>query len=129
MRVRAGLGEFRAAVDAVRQPFSVNVLAQAAAAEALLHSDDVLGRVERTIVERITSRSERGTGLDPPEAQANFSWIALGDRDEEAVVQGLASGGSRPRRHGLGGPGHIRVTYGTRGENERFLEALEEAVS
>ena len=29
----------------------------------------------------------------------------------------------------LGGPGHIRVTYGTRVENERFLEALEAALS
>ena len=24
----------------------------------------------------------------------------------------------------LGGPGHLRVTYGTRAENERFLAAL-----
>ena len=45
--------KFRAAVDAVRQPFSVNELAQTAAAEAILHSDDVAERVERTIVERI----------------------------------------------------------------------------
>ena len=33
--------KFRAAVDAVRQPFSVNELAQAAAAEAIMHGDDV----------------------------------------------------------------------------------------
>ena len=38
---------FRAAVDAVRQPFSVNALAQAAAAEAIRHADDVADRVER----------------------------------------------------------------------------------
>jgi histidinol-phosphate/aromatic aminotransferase/cobyric acid decarboxylase-like protein len=25
----------------------------------------------------------------------------------------------------LGGPGHLRVTYGTRAENERFLGALD----
>ena len=36
-----GSAKFRAAVDAVRQPFSVNALAQAAGAEAVLHSDDV----------------------------------------------------------------------------------------
>ena len=41
---------FRAAVDAVRQPFSVNALAQAAAAEAIRHADDVADRVERNIV-------------------------------------------------------------------------------
>jgi histidinol-phosphate aminotransferase len=28
----------------------------------------------------------------------------------------------------LGGPGHFRVTYGTRPENERFLAALGEAL-
>jgi histidinol-phosphate aminotransferase len=27
---------------------------------------------------------------------------------------------------GLGGPGHVRVTYGTRGENERLVAALRE---
>src|SRR5262249_37759088 len=47
-----GSARSRAAVDAVRQPFSVNALAQAAAAEAIRHGDDVARRVERTIVER-----------------------------------------------------------------------------
>src|SRR5919112_3825283 len=37
-----GSAKFSAAVDAVRQPFSVNALAQAAGAEAVLHQDDVL---------------------------------------------------------------------------------------
>ena len=46
--------KFRAAVDAVRQPFSVNALAQAAAAEAIRHSDDVADRVERNLIERVT---------------------------------------------------------------------------
>ncbi len=43
LRVGLALGsaKFRAAIDAVRQPFSVNALAQAAAAEAILHQDDV----------------------------------------------------------------------------------------
>ena len=44
-----GSAKFRAAIDAVRQPFSVNALAQAAGAEAILHSDDVVRRVESTI--------------------------------------------------------------------------------
>jgi histidinol-phosphate aminotransferase len=29
----------------------------------------------------------------------------------------------------LGGPGHLRVTYGTREENERFLAALDDVLS
>ena len=126
-----GSAKFRAAVDAVRQPFSVNELAQVAGAEALMHGDDVLGRVERTIVERVfVEEGARDLGLDPPDSQANFSWIPLGDHDEAEVIQRLGERGIVVRGGtSLGGPGHIRVTYGTRGENERFLEALEEAVS
>ena len=51
---RSARAKFRAAVDAVRQPFSVNALAQAAGAEAILHQDDVLRRVESTIAARLT---------------------------------------------------------------------------
>ena len=121
---------FRAAVDAVRQPFSVNAVAQAAAAEAIRHQDDVERRVEATIVERITvEEGIRELGLATPESHANFSWIDLGDADELAVVAALAESGIvvRPGT-ALGGPGHIRVTYGTQDENRRFLEALAAAI-
>ncbi len=130
LRVGFALGsaKFRAAVDAVRQPFSVNALAQAAAAEAVLHQDDVEQRVERTLVERI--RVEQGLhdlGLATAETQANFSWIDLGDADEQEVVAGLAerSIAVRPGTP-LGDPGHIRVSYGTPAENDRFLGCMDE---
>jgi histidinol-phosphate aminotransferase len=122
---------FRAAVDAVRQPFSVNAIAQAAAAEAVRHGDDVTRRVERTIVERIyVEEGVRELGLETPDSHANFSWISLGeDRDEAALVAALAERGVvvRPGTP-LGGPGHIRVSYGTREQNQRFLDALGEAL-
>jgi histidinol-phosphate aminotransferase len=126
-----GSAKFRAAVDAVRQPFSVNELAQVAASEAILHGDDVIGRVERTIVERVfVEEGARDLGLDPPASQANFSWIPLGDRNEAEVIQRLGERGIVVRGGtSLGGPGHIRVTYGTRAENERFLDALEAAIA
>lgn len=117
---------FRAAVDAVRQPFSVNAVAQAAAAEAIRHADDVAKRVESTIVERVTvEEGVRELGLSTPDSQANFSWVDLGEADEEEVVAGLAEAGVvvRPGTP-LGGPGHIRVSYGSSVENRRFLEAL-----
>ena len=91
-----GPARFRAAVEAVRQPFSVNLLAQAAGAEALLHSDDVIERVERTIAERIVvEEALHEMGLKTAETQTNFSWIDLGDRDEAEIVEGLG----RQRRH------------------------------
>jgi histidinol-phosphate aminotransferase len=128
LRVGYGLCSpgFRAAVDAVRQPFSVNAVAQAAGAEAVRHSDDVARRVESTIVERVlVEEGVRELGFATPDSQANFSWIDLGERDEGEVVARLADDGIvvRPGTP-LGGPGHIRVTYGTPGENRRFLAAL-----
>jgi histidinol-phosphate aminotransferase len=120
----------RAALDAVRQPFSVNALAQAAGAEAIRHQDDVAQRVERTIVERIfVEEGVRELGLETPDSHANFSWIDLGDADEAEVVKALGDAGVvvRPGTP-LGGPGHIRVSYGTREQNQRFLDALAAAV-
>jgi histidinol-phosphate aminotransferase len=121
---------FRAAVDAVRQPFSVNAVAQAAAAEAIRHQDDVERRVEATIVERITvEEGIRELGLATPESHANFSWIDLGEADEAEVVAGLAESGIVVRPGSpLGGPGHIRVSYGTQDEDRHFLEALAGAI-
>jgi histidinol-phosphate aminotransferase len=117
---------FRAAIDAVRQPFHVNALAQAAGAEAIRHGDDVAKRVEATIVERVTVEAGvRALGLSTPDSQTNFSWIDLGDLDEGEVVERLGDVGVvvRPGTP-LGGPGHIRVSYGTQGENRRFLDGL-----
>jgi histidinol-phosphate aminotransferase len=123
-----GAATFRAAVDAVRQPFSVNALAQAAGAEAILHQDDVLRRVESTIAERL--RVEEGLhqlGLETSVSQANFSWIDLGDADEGEIVSGLGERkiAVRPGTP-LGDPGQIRVSYGTAEEDDRFLAALAE---
>jgi histidinol-phosphate aminotransferase len=122
-----GSAKFRAAIDAVRQPFSVNALAQAAGAEAVLHSDDVERRVETNVVERVRVES----GLDEleiahAESQTNFSWIDLGDAAEDEVVAYLGAERSIAVRPGslLGGPGHLRISYGTPAENERLLAAL-----
>ncbi len=128
LRVGYAIGspKFRAAVDAVRQPFSVNALAQAAGVEAILHQDDVIRRVEGTIAERLrVEEALREMGLATADTQANFSWIHLGDADEAEVVAGLKERqiAVRPGTP-LGDPGHLRVTYGTQAENDRFLAAL-----
>jgi histidinol-phosphate aminotransferase len=45
--------------------------------------------------------------------------------DEGEVVEALAKAGVAVRPGAaLGGPGCLRVTYGTRAENERFLAAM-----
>jgi histidinol-phosphate aminotransferase len=132
--LRVGYGlcseDFRLGVDRVRQPFSVNALAQAAAAEALLHQDEVARRVERTAVERLFFEEELAErGLDTTDSQANFSWVSFGDRDEDEVIEALARRGVIVRAgKALGQEGWMRVTYGTRPENERFFAALDEAL-
>jgi histidinol-phosphate aminotransferase len=123
-----GSEDFRRAVDRVRQPFSVNALAQVAAAEALLHQDEVERRVERTAIERLHVESElEERGLETTDSEANFSWVGLGDRDEAELIKGLGERGVIVRAGtALGREGWLRVTYGTRQENDRFLAALDE---
>jgi histidinol-phosphate aminotransferase len=118
--------QFRAAVDVVRQPFSVNALAQVAATEAIRHQDDVADRVEKNLIEKVFVEEElHEMGFATAESQANFAWIDLGDRDEAEVVESLAKAGVAVRPGTpLGGPGHLRITYGTHSENQRFLDAL-----
>jgi histidinol-phosphate aminotransferase len=115
-------------VDAVRQPFSVNALAQAAATEAIRHQDDVADRVEKNVIERVFVEDQlREMGFETADSEANFSWIDLGDLDEAEVVESLGKAGVAVRPGTpLGGPGHLRVTYGTRAENQRFLAAMRE---
>jgi histidinol-phosphate aminotransferase len=126
-----GSEDFRVAVDTVRQPFSVSTLAQAGAIEALRHVDDLERRVERTVIERVHVEDELAErGLGHAESQANFSWISLGDHDEESVMKALAERGVIVRGgKALGAEGFLRVTYGTAEENGRFLAALDAALA
>jgi histidinol-phosphate aminotransferase len=122
-----GSEAFRTAVDQVRQPFFCNAAAQAAALEALNHTDEVTRRVERNLAERIGLEDGlRELGIEPAESQANFVWFDLGEqRVESDVMRGLAERGILVRAGGaLGRAGALRVTVGTQAENERFLESL-----
>jgi histidinol-phosphate aminotransferase len=124
-----GSQELPRAFDQVRQPFFCNALAQAAATEALEHQDAVIDRVTRTVAERISMDERiRALGLEPADSQANFCWIQLGDRDEQAILRGLAERGVLVRGGGALGSETpaLRVTYGLPEENSRFLDALTE---
>lgn len=117
---------FKQAVEVARQPFSVNMVAQAAAAEALNHVDDVNQRVRTTWAEREWVETEvRELGLATAATETNFSWIDLGGRDEDAILGGLAEKGIIVRAgKALGAEGFIRVSYGHHDENERFVTVL-----
>jgi histidinol-phosphate aminotransferase len=84
--------------------------------------------VEQTAIERMHVEMElEERGYETSDSQANFSWVSLGERDEDEVVDGLAKLGVIVRAGGaLGQDGWMRVTYGTRRENDRFLAALDQ---
>ena len=122
-----GSEDFRAAVDQVRQPFYLNMAAQAAAVEALRHQDEV----ERRVVHAVAARAEladgmRELGVWVAESDANFVWAHLPEGVEETeVIDGLAARGVLVRAGAaLGRGGSLRVTIGTDAENGRFLGAL-----
>ncbi len=122
-----GSAEFRAAVDQVRQPFYLNVAAQAAAVEALRHQDEVERRVTHSVAARLELAGGVGElGLWVADSDANFVWIHLPEEMVEAeVISGLTARGVLVRAgSALGRDGSLRVTVGTDAENRRFLAAL-----
>lgn len=128
--LRVGYGfapvAFKQAIDLVRQPFSVNLIAQAAATEALNHPDDVVERVQSTLAERQWIETElREAGYATAETQTNFSWVDLGGLDEDAVMEALAKQGIIVRAgKALGAAGFIRASYCDHADNERFTSAM-----
>ena len=126
-----GSEDFRAAVDQVRQPFYLNMAAQAAAVKALGYQDEVERRVARTVAGRLElARGLRELGLWVAESDANFIWTHLPDGVVEAdVIRGLTERRVLVRAGGaLGRQGSLRVTVGTDAENARFIAAMSELV-
>jgi histidinol-phosphate aminotransferase len=84
--------------------------------------------VEQTAIERLHVESElEERGFQTTDSQANFSWVDLGDRDEAEILRGLAERGVIVRAGtALGEEGRLRITYGTRAENDRLLAVLDE---
>jgi histidinol-phosphate aminotransferase len=109
-----------AALDKVAIPFVVGGAAQAAAIASLRAEAQVLARLSQVRAERDRVRAVLGRmGLEVPPSQANFVWIPLGPSTAAAAV-GLERAGVVARAFpGLG----LRVTVGTREENDRFLAA------
>jgi histidinol-phosphate aminotransferase len=126
-----GSPEFRTAVDQLRQPFHLNIAAQAAATEALKHQDVVDQRVTMTLAERAGMvEGVRELGLWVAESDANFIWLTLPEAEDPAateaeIARGLVERGVLVRAGtSLGQPGALRVTVGTDAENQRFVAAL-----
>lgn len=109
----------------VQAPFTVDVIAQIAAAEAIKHQDRVAERVQtnaegvKLFTDELTSR-----GIEFADSQCNFVYMHPGD-DGAAFDKAMRSHGIvvRPWQDGW-----IRVTIGTEAENHLFFAALDNAV-
>ena len=130
LRVGYGVGSdaWVRALDAVRQPFNTNQLAQVAALESLRHPHAIQARVDEAIAER-ERVSAALTEMGVPFTRSHGNFILLGPPDpgmdarvlhEELLKRGIiVRDGSA-----LGCPGTLRVTIGAPDENDAFLTAL-----
>jgi len=113
----------------VREPFSVNAMAQAAARAALDDRDHVersRQMVEESRVQLAEGFSELGLKVVPD--QANFCFVDT-KADSKKVFEALMKRGVIVRTGDIFGyPTFIRVTYGTEEQNVRFLAALKEVL-
>lgn len=107
-----------ATIDKTLVPFAVNALAQAAALAALEHDDEVRRAVDAILAERARVEVElAAAGWTFPNHQANFVWLATGERTDQVTLE-LERRGVVVRP--FSGEG-IRVTIGSPAENDRFL--------
>ena len=126
--IRVGYGyasaEFVALLNRVRQPFNVNSLAQEAAIAALDDEAFVLRarRVNNAGLKQLTKGFQK-LGLEVVPSAANFMLVKVGDG--AAVFQKLQKVGVIVRPvAGYGLPEWVRVTVGTKAQNERLLAAM-----
>ncbi|MCX6463847.1 MAG: histidinol-phosphate transaminase, partial [Pseudonocardiales bacterium] len=78
------------ALRKVCSPFSVSSLAQAGAIAALDHADELLAACADVVTERVRVRDAlRAAGYTVPPTQANFVWVALGERTADFAAHCL----------------------------------------
>jgi histidinol-phosphate aminotransferase len=126
--LRAGYGyasaELAGWLQRMRQPFNVNAVAQAAAAAALDDREFVAkcARENRAGLAQLAAGFGQ-LGLETVPSAANFLLVRVGDG--AAVFEALQRRGLivRPLRP-YGMPEWLRVTVGTREQNERMLAEL-----
>ncbi len=113
-------------LDKILLAFAVNGAGQAAALAALESLDVIRPKIDAIVAERgRVAAALTDAGHDLPPSLGNFVYLPLG-ADTDTVYNHLERNGvvTRP----FTGDG-IRVTVGTEAQNDRFLTALDDAVS
>ncbi len=113
-------------LNAIRQPFNVNLLAQVAARAALSDHDHLRRTQEITWqgLDYLTGELSR-LGLKPLPSQSNFLFVECG-RPAESLYQTLLREGLIVRSmEAYGFPEALRISVGLPEENRALVEALE----
>lgn len=114
-------------LDKVRLPYNINSLSQVAAGFYFDHVDLFLNQTKELIKSReeLFNALRKFDGIKPFPSKANFIFFSC-DLDTDSVYRGLIQEGVLIKN--LNSPGVLRncmrVTVGTREENEEFLKAL-----
>ena len=117
------------AVNKVKRAFDVSTAAQEAALASLDDPDEIARRRASNAESRVQlAEILEAAGLPPSgPAVANFLYAETGADTRQLFEALLAEGVIVRPLHGFGAPTAIRVTCGTRDENEFFAEALARA--
>ena len=114
-------------LDKVRLPYNLNALSQLAAGFFLDHEAALLEQVDGIIRERkrLSEKLKNLAGVQPCRSDANFIFFSCTLEADDVYKQILGRGILvKPFKCPRGGRSYIRVTVGTREENEAFIEAL-----
>jgi histidinol-phosphate aminotransferase len=131
--LRVGYGattpELAAAMERVREPFTVTSVGQAAALASLADADQVArsAALNRESKQYLYREFER-LGLRFTPSQANFVWVDLGTDCRKVFVELQKLGVIVRTGDAFGAPTHIRVTTGLQEQNQRFISALQQVL-
>jgi histidinol-phosphate aminotransferase len=131
LRIGYGIGnpEFIAALEKIRQPFNINLLAQTAALAALDDVEHVRKTRQNNFVGlEFFERASRDLKLEFVPSHANFILVRVGEG--QRVFEAMQKQGVIVRP--MGGyqlPEWIRISIGTPQENQRCLKSLAAALS
>jgi histidinol-phosphate aminotransferase len=119
-------------LDKVRLPYNLNAMSQEAAGFYLDHEETFLTQAEEILRWRdeLFSALKSIPGIDPRPTDANFIFFHC-DFDADRVYSGLMERGVLIKNFNAPGTmkNFMRVTVGTRPENQRFIEGLKEIIT
>ncbi len=110
-------------------PFSVDLAAEELAIAVLSHPEISREHVRRIVAERErVAEALRAAGAVVAPSRSNFLFVRPPGDDAALVRRGLLDRGILVRDMTSAAPGRLRVSIGSRAENDVFLEAFQEVI-